>query len=434
MSMLQVQWRIVVVAAVGACLQQYVFAQDICTKFDIGGPCKSLQLTDETMYRFLSVPPTSSPFCSIACSQERSELYSSICPCAVPVANVPTTSFLYTAAQGNKTTTPEPATTIETTTTTLEPTTTTLETTTTTLEPTTTTLETTTTTTPTTTTTRTTTPKPVTCYYSSQRPARFNSIARRVFSSEPVATECNYPGVVGLFREDKGSLVYVCMGNLLDDDLLLINEKNCLTWVQKYTIYAMADSYQVSKATKAVTVNSATVAQLDSTGSLRALYTVKLNSKLPFDGGCVQPVCVPNVNIPASDIDLDDCRIVGYGATNNTMGSMAARLNEIKVKVSESSTSKANLTITRVDKKAGTTCMSDDSAPLICSHKTTGEWVTIGITVTAGYPCATPTFTKPVIASLLQDAPNSVYYNAIQKFKYADPRVFSDYMDSSITY
>ncbi|CAG5116388.1 unnamed protein product [Candidula unifasciata] len=411
MSVLQIQWRVIIVAVMGACLEQYTLAQDICSKFQLDGPCRYPALDRNATYGFLSQPPTPSPYCSLVCSQGNAELYTSVCPCALPVTMVPSTALLYTTTM-EATTTTEATTTMAATTT----------------------MEATTTPEPTTTTMLTTTPRPVTCFYSSQRPAKLGSIARRMFSSTPVITECDYPGVVALFRENNGLLTFSCMASLLEEDLLLINEKNCLSWVQKYTTYAMADSYQISKVTRAVSVNKTTVARLDTTGSLKSLYTVRLNSKLTLNDGCTQPVCVPNINIPASDIDLEDCHIVGYGDTTSTMGSTPPQLNEIKVRVALSSITKANLTVTRIDGQLGMSCMSDDSAPLICSHKITGEWVTIGITVSIGYPCPKPGFTKPVFASLLQEAPNLAYYNAIQKFKYADPNVFTAYINSTSTY
>lgn len=54
-----------------------------------------------------------------------------------------------------------------------------------------------------------------------------------------------------------------------------------------------------------------------SAGKLGGLYTVQLTTNLTFDRGCIQPICPPNANIPATDIDLEDCRVVGYGSRDD---------------------------------------------------------------------------------------------------------------------
>uniref|UniRef100_A0A0B6ZUM8 Peptidase S1 domain-containing protein n=1 Tax=Arion vulgaris TaxID=1028688 RepID=A0A0B6ZUM8_9EUPU len=357
-----------------------VSAQDICEKFNIGGPCKLLKPQTNDTSNAQTPLVVGNPYCSLACSQGDAELFSDLCHCPSAVTESATTKTLTSTTQVSSTTTIS-----------------------------------------------TTTRRPVTCYYSTQRPARLSNVARRMYSSTPVLTECDYPGVVTLFRDNKGQLTPACMAVLMDVDALIINSKNCKAWVQNTDLYVMADSYRSNRATKTISVNRSSLKLLDESGTLKDLYTVKLNGKLRFNAGCTQPVCVPNINIPATDIDLNDCRIIGLGYTTNKLSDpVPPQLNEIKVKVSSSSISKTNLTITRVDKRPAIACLGDDSAPLICPHITSGEWITVGVTISVGYPCETSGLTNTVVTSLLGEAKNKAYYNAIlANFKYADPNVFA---------
>jgi hypothetical protein len=320
-----------------------------------------------------TVPPTQattdSAYCRLACSENKSDLFNVICNCGT-IATTATTATI------------------------------------------------------TTTTIPTTTQRPVTCYYSTQRLARRSARSKRLYSSNPVVQACDYPGIIRLIWDTEGERVSVCTALLLDEDLLLVSEECYLNSIIALETYVMTNTEQLADAKLDITVDAASAQKLDLTGQKSYFYTVKISKKLTFDKACIQPVCFPNVNIPKEDIDFNDCRLAGYGpkADDDEDPNM---LNEVRVTVTEKSLTNTNLTVQRVDKKGGLTCeMGDESAPLICSHRDTGEWITVGVTVATGFSCSTGLFRFPAVTSLLKESKDQTFFNAIQRFKYEDPATF----------
>ncbi|XP_055892000.1 uncharacterized protein LOC106070089 [Biomphalaria glabrata] len=264
----------------------------------------------------------------------------------------------------------------------------------------------------------TTTPRPESCYYTRNRPAKLQSVNKRMYSAKPIAKNCEYPGVVGIYNATNSKVL--CMGILLEENVIAI-DSFCFKLVNSTKCVAAIEMYQKpSDLTTLPTVVASSALLLDPTKANNKIYTITLSKAVVFNDGCVQPACVPNANLPMADIDLNDCRLVGYGDINDTIGATSSVLLEVKVVVNPSSVASGNLIYSRVDGISSRTgpCFSDQGAPLICNHLVTGEWVTIGLVTTIGFKCSIGSFTSPVIVSLLKESTNNQLYNGLQKFKY----------------
>ncbi|CAL1540713.1 unnamed protein product [Lymnaea stagnalis] len=347
--------------AFGCMLNQHVHAS-ICGKFSIGGPC--MLLPDYTTTTTTLSPSSSdNSYCQLACGQDNDDNFSSLCACA-------------------------------TTTTTEIP---------------------------------TTTPFADVCYYTNNRTAKLSTIVKRMYSGTEVATECEYPGVVGLYKDPDGPKEALqCMGTLLEEDKILI-EDFCMDLINadlSQLVYVHAQSYhQEDVSTSSPYVNASTATLLDPTGANTKLYTISLSSPLTFNDQCVQPSCFPNARVLASDIDLTDCRIVGYGETTDGFGSPSKTLKEVKVSVNRNTVTYLTLKYTRLDGKSSKTgpCFNDGGAPVICNHKISGEWITVGVVLAVGVPCSTGAFVSPTVANLLKEARVQTLFNGLQTFKYISP-------------
>lgn len=376
MAQAGIPWNVaVVVLSAALVLESDVAAQDVCSKFQIDGPCTLLPSYSAPT---IDVTPKNSStenlYCTVACTQNNAEVLSKYCPCAAALT-----------------------TTLKTTTTLV-----------------------------TTTPASTTTPRPLTCYYSTQRPARLNTVSRRLYSSEPAVPECEVPGILGFFYESNGKVSLACTGTLVSENVAVINEKNCVTWLKRMTIYVLTDSYKTADLSKNISIKRETIQKLDPTGTLGGLYTVQLTANLTFNTRCLQPLCFPNMNILATDIDFTDCSILGFGSTTASMTDPAPpELRQIKVTVGLGSVRKGNLTVTRQDKLANSGCMGDDGGPLICSHKYTREYVAVGLITGVGSPCDSGLRQSTIVANMMQESVNKAYYNGIQRFMYEDPNVFT---------
>ncbi|XP_059170250.1 location of vulva defective 1-like [Physella acuta] len=367
------------------CVNTSVFAS-ICSKFQLGGPCALLGYTTTTTTT-LSPLQQGNSYCELTCSQGNDAVFSSLCQCAAATTTTTTENPTTTTTEAPTTTTTEAST---TTTTEASTTTTTAAT--------------------------TTTPTPETCYYTRNRPAQLGAIVKRMYSGTEVATECEYPGVVGLYN---ASQVFQCMGTLLEESVIIIDSL-CYSTVSNAkagTVYAHVGSYQqpdVPTDLPSLVVSSA--AYLDTTMTNMKLYTVNLSSPFTFNESCVQPACVPNSHLNVADIDDTDCRIVGYGNTaDGTALSTSPTLKEVKVTLNLN-TINGPIKYTRQDGLGAKTgpCVNDNGAPLICRHKVTDEWITIGITISIGYPCSTGKSVVPSAASLV----NQVFRAALLNYKY----------------
>lgn len=264
-----------------------------------------------------------------------------------------------------------------------------------------------------------------TCYYTRSRPARLAAVVKRMYSGTPVVTECEYPGVVGLYKDPDGPKeAFQCMGTLLEEDKILITDF-CLQMIKSnlsQPVYALVDSYQQSNVSpRSPTIVASTAQLLDPTGANKKLYTISISPAVTFNDRCIQPACVPSANVHSNEIDLADCRIVGYGDNTDTVNSPSGTLLEVKVTVSSGSILGGSLTYTRQDGKSSRTgpCLRDQGAPLICTHKITGEWITIGVVTTVGFTCSQGTITSAAVVSLLRETAAHALYNGLQYFKYA---------------
>ncbi|KAH9488491.1 hypothetical protein Btru_062260 [Bulinus truncatus] len=258
------------------------------------------------------------------------------------------------------------------------------------------------------------------CYYTRNRPAKLSTFVKRMYSGTPTVTECDYPGVVGIYNAT--SQKFMCMGVLLEESKIMV-DTFCKNMVGVTLSYASLESYtKPQDFTGLPTVLASTATLLDPTKSNTKVYTVSLSKPVVFNDACVQPACFPNTNLPLADVDLNDCRIVGYGDTNNTFGTASSVLLEVLVKVDPNSVTKGVLQYTRVDGKSSRTgpCFNDQGGPLICNHKVTNEWVTIGVVTSIGLKCTEGLSTVPAIASLLTESTNHNLYNGLQSFKYVN--------------
>ncbi|CAL1540712.1 unnamed protein product [Lymnaea stagnalis] len=334
-----------------------VSTASICGKFSIGGPCALLPTTTKSTTTTAG-PLVDNSYCLLACAQQNDVIFGSLCNCAGM-----TTTTLAT----------------------------------------------------------TTTPQPETCYYTRARTATLSPIVKRLYSPTNITTECQYPGVVGLYRNPgTADEKLQCMGTLLEENKILI-DSYCLQLIQSTQTYVTVESYQQSSvSTSSPTVLPATAKALDPTGANKKLYTVSLNAPITFNEACIQPACVPNANIYSADIDFTDCRFVGYGDTTDVIGSTSPTLMELKVKVNTGSIAGGSLTYTRVDKLSSKTgpCFGDQGAPLICTHKVTGEWITVGVALAIGFKCSLGTYAAVTVASLLRESTVHNFYNGLQTFKY----------------
>lgn len=337
-------------------------AASICGKFSVGGPCALLPVTTTTTTTTAS-PLVDNSYCLLACTQQNDVIFGSLCNCAATTTTEATTT--------------------------------------------------------------TTTPRPETCYYTRARSATLSPIVKRLYNPTNITTECQYPGVVGLYRNPGTATEKLqCMGTLLEENKILI-DSYCLQLIQSTQTYVMVESYkQSSVSINSPTVLPATAKPLDPTGANKKLYTVSISSAITFNEECIQPACVPNANIYSADIDFTDCRFVGYGDTTDVIGSTSPTLMELKVKVNTGSIAGGLLTYTRVDKLSSKTgpCFGDQGAPLICTHKVTGEWVTVGVALAIGFKCSLGTFTSVTVASLLRESTIHNFYNGLQSFKYIPSR------------
>ncbi|XP_059170249.1 acrosin-like [Physella acuta] len=331
---------------------------------------------------------TDDNFCDIKCREGGVDLLTSLCVCVTTSTKIATTRTTIPPTTTERPTTPV---TTETPTTKEVPTTTTEG--------------------PTT----FTTPQPETCYYTRNRPAQLGAIVKRMYSGSDVLTECEYPGVVGLFNASK---VFQCMGTLLEEDVILIDSL-CFSIANNPNtgaLYALVGSYQQADVTTNLPYLIVSSAKyLDTTGTFTKLYTISLSSPVTFDDRCVQPACVPNTHLYVADIDETDCRIVGYGNTADTLPSTSPTLQEVKVTLNLN-TINGPIRYTRQDGLGANTgpCFGDQGAPLICRHKATDEWITIGITISIGYPCSTGKSVVPYAASLV----NTILRTALLNYKY----------------
>uniref|UniRef100_A0A2C9LPL4 Peptidase S1 domain-containing protein n=1 Tax=Biomphalaria glabrata TaxID=6526 RepID=A0A2C9LPL4_BIOGL len=244
-----------------------------------------------------------------------------------------------------------------------------------------------------------------------------------MYSATPIAKECEYPGIVGIYNGTSGK--YLCIGVLLEESKILFDTL-CKSLVgSAYTPnYVVVQSYQKPIVfTDLPSVVASTAKLLDPTGLNAKVFTASLNKPVLFNNACVQPACFPNANLPLSDVDLTDCRITGYGDTTDTLGSSSSTLVEVKVKVDPATVASGSLKYTRNDGLSSKTgpCFNDQGAPLICNHLVTGEWVTIGTVSTIGLKCSLGTSTAAAVYSLLKESTTHNLYNGLQTFKYTVP-------------
>ncbi|CAL1538502.1 unnamed protein product [Lymnaea stagnalis] len=262
-----------------------------------------------------------------------------------------------------------------------------------------------------------------TCYYTRSRAARLGTVAKRMYSGTPVVTECEYPGVVGLYREPDGPKeAFQCMGTLLEEDTILITDY-CLQLIKSnlsQPVHALVESYQQSNVSPlSPTVVTSSAKLLDPTGANKKFYTISLSSPVAFNDQCVQPACVPNANIRSNEIDLADCRIVGYGDnTDGKTGPCLVSLTLITGPCLVSLTLRTGPCLVSLTLRTGP-CLRDQGAPLICNHMITGEWITIGVVTSVGFACSRGTLTSAAVTSLLRETSAHALYNGLQYFKYA---------------
>ncbi|GFR64191.1 hypothetical protein ElyMa_003626800 [Elysia marginata] len=138
-----------------------------------------------------------------------------------------------------------------------------------------------------------------------------------------------------------------CMGVLLDEETVLI-DSFCDQSAQFFSMRVLVSSYNTADFSS-VELKKGSSRYLDTAAPVREeLRVMKLSSSVTLDKRCALPACVPNKEIIAEEIDFDDCRFVGYGATSSSAGGAPVkRLMEVEVTIDKSSVAKNQLTVTR---------------------------------------------------------------------------------------
>ncbi|RUS80820.1 hypothetical protein EGW08_011441 [Elysia chlorotica] len=192
----------------------------------------------------------------------------------------------------------------------------------------------------------------------------------------------------------------------------------CSQFVKSFHMQVLVESYDTADVST-IELDGSTSANLDkSSSSTDTLKTVELDSPLSFNDACIQPACVPNSAIKTDEIDFDDCRMLGYGDTQAGINTPVDRLIEIEVTVDSSSVTEDKLKVTRKTGNSKTgPCMNDFSAPLICSHAVTSEWITVGMTSKISFACDSGDRWVFEVENLLSDGQG--FFSGLQGFKYS---------------